>query len=211
MPKYRKKAVIVDAVQLRWDTWSEMCEHAGVGKLDEGKPEGSQDGEKIQLLIPTLEGLMTASENDYVIRGVKGELYPCKPDIFEETYELVDIVEGEPVPDSMPTTQHFLKHPHGEVGFEVVGNKIVERWNVTESLGESQALSDKAKCVNPKVAAELCDLLNDGRKVEKLLNFIASCASHEEIGEHVCEAAIRIIEKQAHMLQNIGAILEGKA
>jgi len=41
------------------------------------------------LKIPTLEGVMIASLNDYIIVGVKGEVYPCKPDIFEKTYELV--------------------------------------------------------------------------------------------------------------------------
>jgi len=87
--KYRKKPIVIEAVQLRWDTWQEMCDHAGVGKLTDGNPEGSQDGEKIGLDIPTLEGLMHADENDWIIRGVKGELYPCKPDIFEQTYEAI--------------------------------------------------------------------------------------------------------------------------
>ena len=90
MAKFRKKPVVVEAVQLRWDTWSEMCDHAHVGKLTDGKPEGQQEGEKIELAIPTLEGVMIASENDWIICGVKGELYPCKPDIFEATYEPVE-------------------------------------------------------------------------------------------------------------------------
>lgn len=91
--KFRKKPVVIEAVQLRWDTWNEMCEHAGVGKLEDGKPEGFwPDGEnnaagRIGMRIPTLEGLMTAAEGDWIIRGVNGELYPCKTDIFEKTYE----------------------------------------------------------------------------------------------------------------------------
>lgn len=98
--KFRKKPIVIDAVQLRWDTWSEMCDHAGVGKISEGKPEGcflDKDGNVTNdalpgimgMCIPTLEGLMIAKENDWIIRGVKGELYPCKPDIFEATYERV--------------------------------------------------------------------------------------------------------------------------
>ncbi len=87
MARYRKKPVIVDAVQLRWDNWSEMCVFAGVGSLSDGKPEEKQDGEKIGLLIPTLEGVMEAKQNDWVIKGVEGELYPCKPGIFVKTYE----------------------------------------------------------------------------------------------------------------------------
>lgn len=97
--KFRKKPVVIDAVRLGWDTWSEMCDHAGVGKLTDGKPEGcylGPDGQprkgyeasdKMGLLIPTLEGLMIGTEGDWIIKGVKGELYPCKPDIFAATYE----------------------------------------------------------------------------------------------------------------------------
>lgn len=97
--QYRKRPVVIEALQLRWDTWSEMCDFVGVGHLSDGKPEGcfvGQDGQpvpeghssdEIGLLIPTLEGLMVGRQNDWIIRGVKGEFYPCKPDIFEATYE----------------------------------------------------------------------------------------------------------------------------
>lgn len=95
---------MIEAVQLKWETWNEMCEFAGVGKLSDNKPEGcfldaanqpipaphggsGPDGGRIGLQIPTLEGLLTAQEDDWVIKGVKGELYPCKPDIFAQTYE----------------------------------------------------------------------------------------------------------------------------
>ena len=44
--------------------------------------------------ISTLEGEMTASINDYIIKGIKGEFYPCKPDIFEQTYEQADNKNG---------------------------------------------------------------------------------------------------------------------
>ena len=100
--QYRKKPVVIDAVQLRWDTWNEMCDFAGVGKLTDNKPQGCSidtDGQplpeskgytdEIGLLIPTLEGRMVGRQNDWIIRGIKGEFYPCKPDIFEATYEPV--------------------------------------------------------------------------------------------------------------------------
>lgn len=99
MAKYRKKPVVIDAVQLRWDTWSEMCDHVeqepfdagarGVFVTEDGLPTESMT-DRIGLLLPTLEGVMLAVENDYVIRGIRGELYPCKPDIFEATYEEVE-------------------------------------------------------------------------------------------------------------------------
>ena len=100
--KFRKKPVIVEAIQLRWETWSEVCAFVGVGKLSDGKPEGCyvgpdgfrrkgrENSDRIGLMIPTLEGTMIAVQNDWIIRGVKGELYSCKPDIFELTYEKVE-------------------------------------------------------------------------------------------------------------------------
>ncbi len=98
--KFRKKPVVIDAMPLKWSTWNEMCEFAKVGKLTDGSPEGTYvdaNGkatdavtEELGLLIPTLEGVMLAREGDFIIRGVKGELYPCKPDIFEATYEAAE-------------------------------------------------------------------------------------------------------------------------
>lgn len=132
--KYRKKPVVIEAVQLRWDNWSEMCEHAGVGELLNGRPEGTfidadgravdapvtvefdngqAPGFKIGLLIPTLEGVMLGVQDDYIIRGVKGELYPCRPDIFETTYEAV--TEPEVAPDH-DWTKDIKNPPMGSVG-----------------------------------------------------------------------------------------------
>lgn len=70
--KFRKKPVVIDATQ-----W-----FPGV------KIEGIQD-QKPLAFVETLEGRMTVSPGDWVITGVKGEKYPCKPDIFEATYEAV--------------------------------------------------------------------------------------------------------------------------
>lgn len=102
--KYKKKPVVIEAVQLRWDTWSEMCDHATVGELSKGFPMGTdkdpETGEALEnggpgLLIPTLEGVMLGRPGDWIIKGVNGELYPCKPDIFEKTYELADVNSKE--------------------------------------------------------------------------------------------------------------------
>lgn len=101
MAKYRKKPVVIEAVQLTWGTWSEVCDFADVGRVDQGKPQGCYldaegkpipnegTSERMGLLVPTKEGIMVAREYDWIIRGIKGELYPCKPDIFEATYEAV--------------------------------------------------------------------------------------------------------------------------
>ena len=99
--QYRKKPVVIEAVQLTFANWSDICELAltslrgdGLKGLtpDEARekfPDADIFNEKIYALIPTLEGPHLATENDYIVRGIKGELYPCKPDIFEASYEAV--------------------------------------------------------------------------------------------------------------------------
>lgn len=76
--QYRKKPVIIEAVQF-------------IGNFDEierfvGGDAELRDGE---LIVATLEGPLRAAPNDWIIKGIKGEFYPCKPDIFEATYEVV--------------------------------------------------------------------------------------------------------------------------
>lgn len=88
MAKYRKKPVVIDAVQVSRKFFEVALEFLGtinVGEYNSG--EFLEDGCYIE--IPTLEGTMTANEGDWIIKGVKGEFYPCKPDIFEQTYEKV--------------------------------------------------------------------------------------------------------------------------
>ena len=86
--KYRKKPVIIEAVQLTQFNLDELYSFLGITNkgsfLDCGHGIDPTDG---QFKITTLEGVHVASVNDYIIRGVKGEFYPCKQDIFEMTYE----------------------------------------------------------------------------------------------------------------------------
>lgn len=87
MSQYRKKPVVITAVQYDGnfkclDIFSlDEVSHFFIGTDDAGNP---------CLKIPTLEGVMIASKGDYIIRGVQGEYYPCKPDIFEMTYEKLE-------------------------------------------------------------------------------------------------------------------------
>ena len=73
--KYRKKPVVIEAVR-----WFKYGDHPAVYK---GQLSGCP-------MIPTLEGAMFVDVGDYIITGVKGEHYPCKPDIFEMTYEVAE-------------------------------------------------------------------------------------------------------------------------
>jgi len=87
MEKFRKKPVVIEATQLINNEFRSLddipfsdCKNWKTGKDEQG----------FFVSIPTLEGEMKARNNDWIIRGVNGEYYPCKPDIFEKTYEKVD-------------------------------------------------------------------------------------------------------------------------
>ncbi len=80
MAKWRKKPVVIDATQ--WMGFEK-------GPHDLSIEPHSPSGEGIIGQIDTLEGVHIVTPGDWIITGVKGEKYPCKPDIFEATYELV--------------------------------------------------------------------------------------------------------------------------
>ena len=80
--RYRKKPIVIDAVQFKGDVGAESITSFG----DFASQHDPWLGCDV-LLIQTLEGTMTARPGDWIIRGVNGEFYPCKPDIFEKTYE----------------------------------------------------------------------------------------------------------------------------
>jgi len=81
--KFRKKPVVIDAIQWTEENWEEISEFTSV-------PGGREINTiKGPLEIKTLEGTMRANKGDWIIKGIQGELYPCKPDIFEKTYEKV--------------------------------------------------------------------------------------------------------------------------
>ncbi len=97
MSKYRKKPVVIEAFQMtkerRWDNseWPDWLNQAWNKTPSEGAvwidPSYASEG---KLVCGTLEGVHRISWGDWIIQGIKGELYPCKPDIFEATYEPVE-------------------------------------------------------------------------------------------------------------------------
>lgn len=101
MAHYRKKPVVIDARQFAGtnaethDVYLWVESHIGsVQWADAPEPLPTHgitiDPRTGQAVICTLEGLMWVTPGDWIIRGVQGEFYPCKPDIFEATYEAVD-------------------------------------------------------------------------------------------------------------------------
>ena len=95
---FRKKPVEIQAMQLNATTLEAISAwiESGGGRARPGEHVTQEHGRNrypfegdLSLFIVTLEGQMRADPGDWVIRGVKGEFYPCKPDIFEATYEAV--------------------------------------------------------------------------------------------------------------------------
>ena len=88
--KYRKKPIVIEAIHYRG--------RQDKGLLTEFLHGGSRllcVDEEGRLVIETLEGYHRITNGDYIIKGVKGEFYPCKPDIFEMTYEPIDHVNND--------------------------------------------------------------------------------------------------------------------
>lgn len=81
--QYRKKPVVIEARQFTDEDKDSVYHWASSIRMN--VEPSVRDGRPV-LLIPTLEGEMIASLGDYIIKGVNGELYPCKPDIFEKTF-----------------------------------------------------------------------------------------------------------------------------
>jgi hypothetical protein len=83
--KFRKKPVVIDAVQ-----WDGDAHTANTFLGERYSVDWEYAGQGNAIRIPTLEGAMVGQVGDWLIKGVKGEFYPCKPDIFAATYELVE-------------------------------------------------------------------------------------------------------------------------
>jgi hypothetical protein len=94
MPMFRKKPVVIEACQ-----WGVENEEPWPKGWEEGVSTFRliETGQGVRLVIPTLEGNHVASPGDWIIRGVAGEFYPCKPDIFAATYE--------PAPSAAPARE----------------------------------------------------------------------------------------------------------
>ena len=89
MQKFVKKPVVIEAIQYNGENIEAIEDF--VGKKLSTVMSSDVD---VKLIIPTLEGDMKASKGDYIIKGIKGEFYPCKPDVFKSTYNVVEDNNG---------------------------------------------------------------------------------------------------------------------
>lgn len=104
--KYRKKPIVIDVFHFTWPGKEEplfirnaieegVIDVVRVKNIGGSFVETKSASGEVSLRIKTLEGSMYAFEGDFIIKGVEGELYPCKPDIFNKTYELVGDDDAE--------------------------------------------------------------------------------------------------------------------
>lgn len=126
MPFFKKKPVVIEAVQFTDANKDVAFNFVQGNRYADFDAEGNP-----VLKIQTLEGMMTASLGDWIIKGVSGEYYPCKPEIFTETYDFVDTespknilppitTTGTPtqVTWSIKTGTGSTTHPNGTVFIE---------------------------------------------------------------------------------------------
>lgn len=90
--KFRKKPVVIEAVQWTGKNFDDISHFTGDWHGHKKAHEDAEEGaiKSGSIYIRTLEGVMMASSGDWIIKGIAGEFYPCKPDIFEQTYEAVE-------------------------------------------------------------------------------------------------------------------------
>ena len=82
MAMYRKKPVVIEAMEFTNDSKDQVYNFISCNRY------ADYEGDNPALRIQTLEGEITASLGDFIIKGIQGEFYPCKPDIFHKTYDL---------------------------------------------------------------------------------------------------------------------------
>ena len=87
--KYKTKPVVIEAVKFDGYNWAECYQFMSDEPLM--FPQEFEKRETIKII--TLEGIMVASIGDYIIKGLRGEFYPCKPDVFEKKYEKLESAE----------------------------------------------------------------------------------------------------------------------
>ena len=93
--KAKKKPVVIEFIQFNGNSNRKEIEDWIGQKLkcevfSDSAYEAGMGAPFFSLFIPTLEGVMRADPYDYIIKGVRGEFYPCKPDVFEKTYEVLN-------------------------------------------------------------------------------------------------------------------------
>lgn len=195
--KYRKRPVVIDAIQWTGENQREMWDFLTGRTNDYMSASGDNfyiDHSKIKggLVIKTLEGEHLASIGDYIIKGVKGEFYPCKPDIFEMTHE--------------PVKEENMKSN------SMIGKKVIIRakeagvffGTLAERKGSEVTLTNCRRIWYWKGAASLSQMANEGVKSPKECEFTVTVPKITILG------VIEIIPCTEDAIKNIEGVPEWK-
>ena len=159
--KYIKKAVVIDAIQVKANNFDRICDFMGctpeqvLNPMSDIDEFGDSRDPYLGVIIETLEGKMQANIGDMIIKGVKGEFYPCKPDIFKATYDKAP----QDYKDRMRVEYYDLN----------------ERWNKLGAFFQTAAygnLNDKQKSLleaQHKAMAEYRKVLEERIKLEGIV------------------------------------------
>ena len=159
--KYIKKAVVIDAIQVKANNFDRICDFMGctpeqvLNPMSDIDEFGDSRDPYLGVIIDTLEGKMQANIGDMIIKGVKGEFYPCKPDIFKATY------------DKAPAD--YKDRMRGEY------YELNERWNKLGAFFQTAAygnLNDKQKALleaQHKAMTEYRKVLEERIKLEGIV------------------------------------------
>ena len=159
--KYIKKAVVIDAIQVKANNFDRICDFMGctpeqvLNPMSDIDEFGDSRDPYLGVIIDTLEGKMQANIGDMIIKGVKGEFYPCKPDIFKATYDKAP----QDYKDRMRVEYYDLN----------------ERWNKLGAFFQTAAygnLNDKQKALleaQHKAMAEYRKVLEERIKLEGIV------------------------------------------
>lgn len=157
MTKYRKKPVVIDAFQWTGDRNQTEDPEWVVDAICNGhiKIRLGKEVHEIHMDIYTLEGVMKANIGDYIIRGIQGEIYPCKPDIFEATYDnAFPKVNSSNIGRIVIPTRYIRDHTYAVMDLlrDVL---IVEATTHFDGRTEYVGLSHKFKEVHPSCEAPI--------------------------------------------------------
>ena len=170
--QYRKKPVVIEALQIEpstlWSAITEFCPTASI--IYPGLREWGKGYSYVE--IETLEGTMRADGGDYIIKGVAGEFYPCKPDIFHATY---DEVEALSAGDGRPALTRQTTGAHEMQLITTTGKLDGIQWVKISGIVDGSGACVSVKCYD----------LSDGQPISWAMS------------ERVIEGLSRIVEAQA--------------
>jgi hypothetical protein len=133
MAKYRKRPVVIEAFQWTADENQTDDPVWIVEAIRQDKVHFENEGTlEVAMIVHTLEGRMKANRGDYIIKGVKGEIYPCKPDIFEATYDIVEDKTArweDAIANAKFMLEEYKKIPTGGFGAITITQTIIRYEN----------------------------------------------------------------------------------